>query len=62
MKISHLAMISLLFSTTSALAAPSTIYSTNVNIDYDIDNFSSKLMCPLLAALISKFYPAPSPQ
>lgn len=46
MKISHLAMISLLFSTTSALAAPSTIYSTNVNIDYDIDNFFFQIDVP----------------
>lgn len=46
MKISQLAMISLLFSTTSALAAPSTIYSTNVNIDYDIENFFFQVDMP----------------
>ena len=57
MKISHLAMISLLCSTAPAWAAPSTIHSSNVNIDYDIENFFFQIDVPSFGSSYQQVLP-----
>lgn len=57
MKISNLALISLLFSTSTAWAGLSTINAANVNIDYDIENFLFQVDVPSFGSISQQVLP-----